>query len=86
MEPMSLLVLLVIGAIAGWMAAQVIGSPFGLIGNAIVGAFGALVGTLLFEAFGEPGTTGLSIWSIVVAFVGALVLLVILRAVRTGRV
>jgi uncharacterized membrane protein YeaQ/YmgE (transglycosylase-associated protein family) len=85
MEPMNLLVLLVIGVIAGWMAAQVISSPFDVIGNAIVGAFGALIGSLLFEAFGEPGASGLDIYSILIAFVGAVILLVIISALKKGR-
>jgi uncharacterized membrane protein YeaQ/YmgE (transglycosylase-associated protein family) len=41
---------------------------------------GALVGGFLFEQFGSTGTTGFNIWSILVSFVGAVVLLVLIRA------
>lgn len=84
MEPMGLLAWIVIGIIAGWLASQVIPSRFGLVGDTIVGMLGALIGGFLFEALGSSGATGINIWSIFVAFIGAVVLLFLLRAV-SGR-
>jgi uncharacterized membrane protein YeaQ/YmgE (transglycosylase-associated protein family) len=80
MEPMSLLAWIVVGLIAGWLASQVVPSRFGVIGDTVIGMVGALVGGFLFEQFGSTGTTGFNIWSILVAFVGAVVLLVLIRA------
>jgi uncharacterized membrane protein YeaQ/YmgE (transglycosylase-associated protein family) len=80
MEPMSLLAWIVVGLIAGWLASQVVASRFGIIGDTVIGMVGALVGGFLFEQFGSTGTTGLNIWSLFVAFVGAVVLLVLIRA------
>jgi uncharacterized membrane protein YeaQ/YmgE (transglycosylase-associated protein family) len=74
------LVWIVVGLISGWLASQVVPSRFGVIGDTIIGMLGALVGGFLFEEFGSTGTTGLSIWSIFVAFIGAVVLLVLIRA------
>lgn len=85
MSPMSLLAWIVVGAVAGWLASQVIPSGFGLLGTLLIGMIGAIVGGWLFEEFGSTGTTGLSVWSVFVSFIGALVLLVLLRAVRTGK-
>jgi uncharacterized membrane protein YeaQ/YmgE (transglycosylase-associated protein family) len=88
MEPMSLLAWVVVGLIAGWLASQVVASRFGVIGDTVIGMVGALVGGFLFEQFGSTGTTGFNIWSILVSFVGAVVLLVVIRAVdgrRTAR-
>lgn len=85
MEPMSLLAWIIVGAIAGWLASHVIASPFGLIGTILVGMLGAVVGGWLFREFGETGTTGLTVWSILVASVGALVLLFVLCAVRQNK-
>jgi uncharacterized membrane protein YeaQ/YmgE (transglycosylase-associated protein family) len=85
MEPMSLLAWIVVGLIAGWLASQVVASRFGVIGDTIVGMLGALVGGFLFEQLGSTGTTGFSIWSIVVSFVGAVVLLILLRALSGQR-
>jgi uncharacterized membrane protein YeaQ/YmgE (transglycosylase-associated protein family) len=82
MEPMGLIAWLVVGAIAGWLASMVIPSGLGLIGDIIVGIVGGFIGGFLFHAIGEVGLTGLSIWSIFVAFIGAVVLLYVIRLVR----
>ena len=84
MEPMGIVAWIVVGLIAGWLASQVMPSSFGIIGDTIVGMIGALVGGFIFEQLGEAGATGINIWSILVAFVGAVVLLFVIRAV-SGR-
>ena len=48
----------------------------------IVGIVGAFLGGYVFSLFGRPGVTGLDVWSILVAFVGAVILLAILRMFR----
>jgi uncharacterized membrane protein YeaQ/YmgE (transglycosylase-associated protein family) len=50
----------------------------------VVGILGALIGGFLFEQFGATGTTGFNIWSIFVAFTGAVILLAVVRFL-TGR-
>ncbi len=85
MEPMSLLAWIVVGLIAGWLASQVVASRYGVIGDTVIGMVGALVGGFLFEQFGSTGTTGFSLWSVLVSFVGAVVLLVLIRAVSGQR-
>jgi uncharacterized membrane protein YeaQ/YmgE (transglycosylase-associated protein family) len=82
MEPMGLLAWIVVGLIAGWLASQVVPSRLGLVGETIVGMVGAFIGGFLFN---QVGTTGFSIWSVFVAFVGAVVLLVVIRAVNGRR-
>jgi uncharacterized membrane protein YeaQ/YmgE (transglycosylase-associated protein family) len=59
--------------------------PGGIIGDMIVGIVGAFIGAWVFTFFGHTGLDGLSIWSIVVAFVGSVILLFILRALTGGR-
>jgi uncharacterized membrane protein YeaQ/YmgE (transglycosylase-associated protein family) len=59
--------------------------PGGIIGDMIVGIVGAFLGGWIFNFFGHTGLDGLSLWSIVVAFVGSVVLLFILRALTGGR-
>ncbi len=80
----GLLVFLMIGLIAGWLAGIVMqGGGFGILGDIIVGVIGALIGAFLFGLLGL-GASGF-IGSIVVAFVGAIVLILILRAfMRAG--
>lgn len=80
MDPVGLLIMLVIGAIAGWLAGQIMkGAGFGLIGNIIVGILGAVIAGFLL-----PGVLPLSgiIGQIISATIGAVILLFILRLVR----
>ena len=73
---------LVIGAIAGWLAGQVVkGGGFGLIVDIIVGIVGAMIGGFLAGMLGIS-TGGGIIGSIIVAFVGAVILLLILRLIK----
>lgn len=76
MELTALLVILIIGAIAGWLAGQIVdGYGFGLVGNIIVGIVGAFVGGMIFNFFGGYGVTGFNLYSLFVAVVGAVVTL-----------
>ena len=73
---------LVIGAIAGWLAGQVVkGGGFGLIVDIIVGIVGAVIGGFLAGVLGISTGTGI-IGSIIVAFIGAVILLLILRLIK----
>ena len=73
---------LVIGAIAGWLAGQVVkGGGFGLIVDIIVGIVGAVIGGYLAGVLGIS-TGGGIIASIIVAFIGAVILLFILRLIK----
>lgn len=79
---MSMLAWIVVGIIAGWLARMVIPSagPAGLLGDLVIGVVGAIVGGWIFNnSFGHPGITGVNIGSIVVAFVGAVVVLWLMR-------
>lgn len=77
----ALIWFLLVGLIAGWLAGLVMrGGGYGLIGDMIVGVIGAILGGWLFGALGI-GFGGL-IGAIVTAFVGAVILILILRAIR----
>jgi uncharacterized membrane protein YeaQ/YmgE (transglycosylase-associated protein family) len=78
---MNLLLFLVTGLVAGWLAATLVrGNGYGAIGDLIVGVIGAFVGGLLFSAGGVAG--GGLLESIVVATIGAVVLIFAVRLVR----
>ena len=80
----SILVILFVGLIAGWLAGQIVrGTGFGIIGDIIVGIAGAFISSLLFPRLGFHLGTGL-ISEIVYSAIGAVVLLLIVRLVRTG--
>ena len=75
MDITSLLIFLLIGAIAGWLAGQIIkGGGFGVIGNIVVGVVGAVIGGGLFNMLGIWPGGGL-LGSIIMATIGAVVLL-----------
>lgn len=77
----SLLILLIIGAVAGWLAGIVVkGYGFGLLGNIVVGIVGAFIGGYVFSALGV-GTNGL-IGQIICAAVGAVILLFVIKIIK----
>lgn len=85
LDPGSWLAWIVVGLIAGAIAARVVaGRGFGCIADIVVGVAGAILGGFLLSAlFGASGTVGF--WgSLVVAFIGATVLLAILKLVSGG--
>jgi uncharacterized membrane protein YeaQ/YmgE (transglycosylase-associated protein family) len=80
----SLLIILLIGAIAGWLAGQIVqGTGFGLVGDIIIGILGAFIASWLFPRLGIHLGAGI-VASIIAATIGAVLLLVIVRLVRRG--
>ncbi len=85
---MGLLAWIIVGLIAGWLAGAVMrGGGYGLVGDIIIGIVGAIIGGFLAGAlFGIPNAVnGINVGSIIVAFLGAIVLIAILRAVGGPR-
>lgn len=79
---MGILAYLVVGLIAGWLAGMAMGGRgFGIIGNIVVGIVGALVGGFIGSAVFGWDVTGINIGSIVLAFLGAVLFLLILRMI-----
>lgn len=80
----AIIVTLVVGAIAGWLAGLLVqGSGFGLIGDIIVGILGALLASFLFPMFGLTMMLGGGmIGAIFTAFIGAVILLLILGLIK----
>ena len=84
MQGESLLVIVVVGVIAGWLAGQLVqGSGYGLIHDLIIGVVGAFIGGWLLPQLNIHLGAGM-IGAIVNATVGAVLLLVVLRLVRGG--
>lgn len=78
----SLLILIIVGAIAGWLAGVIVkGFGFGLIGNIAVGIIGALIATWLFPRLGVSLGGGI-VSAIISATLGAVILLVVIGLVR----
>jgi uncharacterized membrane protein YeaQ/YmgE (transglycosylase-associated protein family) len=80
----ALLVILLVGLAAGWLAGQVVqGTGFGLVGDIIIGIIGAFIASWLFPTLGVRLGGGI-IGTIIAAAIGAIILLVVVRLIRRG--
>jgi uncharacterized membrane protein YeaQ/YmgE (transglycosylase-associated protein family) len=75
----------VIGLLAGWLASAVVGGGYGLIGDIVIGVIGSFVGGWLFAQFHVRGPFGGLPGRVFVAFIGAIVLLLVLRLLTRTR-
>lgn len=81
MDIQTLLIILAIGAVAGWLAGVIMkGGGFGLLGDIVIGIIGAFIGGFLFSFLGI--SAGGLIGQIITATVGAVVLIFVLRLVK----
>jgi uncharacterized membrane protein YeaQ/YmgE (transglycosylase-associated protein family) len=87
LDMQSLLILIVVGIVAGWLAGVIVrGYGLGLVGNLVVGVIGAFLATWLLPRIGVAFSVGnLLVTSICYATIGAVVLLLVVGLVRRGR-
>lgn len=79
---MGLLSWIIVGGLAGLLAQKLMGEGFGCLVTVLLGIVGAFVGGFVMSLLGFGDINGLSLWSIIVATIGAVVVLAIARAVR----
>lgn len=79
---MDILIWIVFGAIVGIIADVVMSTDHSILEDMILGIIGAFVGGFIFSSFGQPGVTGFNIYSLIVAVIGAIVLIFIGRAIH----
>jgi len=83
---MGILGWIIIGGLAGWLASRLVrGSGLGLVGDILVGIVGGVVGGFIIGALGGTGITGFNVWSFVVALLGAILLLLVVRLFSGSR-
>lgn len=83
---MSIIAWIVLGLIAGFIGSKVVNkSGSGMLVDIVLGIVGAFVGGFLFNAFGAAGVTGFNVWSVLVAAIGSIVVLVIYHALSGRR-
>jgi len=82
MDGQSLVILLLVGLVAGFLASHMMGSGFGLLGDLVIGGLGAFLGTWLAAKLGIAVVGLLAL--VIAAFVGAVILLMILRLLTGG--
>jgi uncharacterized membrane protein YeaQ/YmgE (transglycosylase-associated protein family) len=80
----SLLVILFVGLVAGWLAGKIVrGTGFGIIGDIVVGIAGAFIASWIFPRLGFHIGGGI-VAEIIYSAIGAIILLLVVRLVRTG--
>ena len=84
MDLVNIVAWIILGAIAGWLASIVMRSPMGLVADIIVGIVGAFIGGFVLSLLPgvNAGVSGLNIASIITAFIGAVILLGLIRMMR----
>ena len=84
---MNILVWIIFGALAGWIASMIMNKnkQMGAIANIVVGVVGAFIGGYIMVFFGADGITGFNLQSLIVAVVGAVVLLYVIGLISGGR-
>ena len=82
---MSILIWILLGLVAGWLASLIMKGGYGLIGDIILGIVGALVGGFLSTVLLGIPVTGFDLTSILIATLGAIIVIAIARAVSPGR-
>jgi uncharacterized membrane protein YeaQ/YmgE (transglycosylase-associated protein family) len=80
---MSIIAWIILGLIAGFIASKIVNKQGeGLFLDIVLGIVGAIVGGWLFAFFGAAGVTGINLYSMVVAIIGAVIVLVVYHAIR----
>jgi uncharacterized membrane protein YeaQ/YmgE (transglycosylase-associated protein family) len=86
---MGWIIAIIVGGIAGWLASKVMGrdASMGIFWNVVAGCVGSVVGNLIANRFGIMGSVQeFSLTGLVVAFIGAVIVLGILNLIQRGRV
>jgi uncharacterized membrane protein YeaQ/YmgE (transglycosylase-associated protein family) len=81
---MGIIAWIILGALAGWIASKIMGTDAeqGWLANIVIGIVGALIGGFVFNVLGGSGVTGFNVWSLLVAVLGSLILLGVLKAFK----
>jgi uncharacterized membrane protein YeaQ/YmgE (transglycosylase-associated protein family) len=82
---MSIVAWIILGLVAGFIGSKIVNrSGEGVLLDIVLGVLGAVVGGFLFNQFGEPGVSGLNIYSLVVAVLGAMIVLLLYHLMIRG--
>ena len=79
---MGIILWIVFGALAGWIASAIMKTNETLVMNIILGIVGAVLGGWLMSALGTGGISGFNLYSLVIAVLGAIILIAIVKAIR----
>ncbi len=83
---MNIILWIIFGAVAGWLASLIMGSREGLLWDIILGILGGLIGGFIMNGLGQSGVSGFNLYSLLVAILGAIVLIVVARAFQRTQI
>jgi uncharacterized membrane protein YeaQ/YmgE (transglycosylase-associated protein family) len=83
---MGIIIWIIFGAITGWIASAIMGSRDGLLMDIVIGIVGAIIGGWIMSLLGKSGVSGFNLYSFLVAILGAVVLIWVVRTIRGARV
>jgi uncharacterized membrane protein YeaQ/YmgE (transglycosylase-associated protein family) len=78
---MGIILWIIFGGIAGWLASVLMKSQRGVFFDIVLGIIGAFIGGILMNFLGQPGVTGFNLYSLIVAVIGAVILIAIGRMI-----
>lgn len=83
---MSIILFLIIGGVAGWLASMIMGtnSSQGTLGDIVLGVIGSVVGGIAMSFFGQEGYTGFNLYSLMVAILGAVLVVWLGRMINNS--
>jgi len=81
---MGIIIWIIFGALAGWIASIIMKSNDGLLMDIVIGIVGAILGGWIMSLLGKSGVSGFNLYSLLVAILGSVVLIWIVRAIRGG--
>ena len=81
---MGIILWIIFGALAGWIASMIMGTNAqqGAVANIVIGIVGAVIGGFLMSVVGGVGVSGFNLYSLLVAILGAVVLIWVVKAIR----
>lgn len=79
---MGIILWIILGALVGWVASKIMGTNEGLILNVVIGIVGAVIGGWIMGQFGYGGVSGFNLYSFVVALLGAIILIALIRVIK----
>lgn len=81
---MGIILWIIFGALVGWIVSMIMKSGHGVLWDVVVGIIGAIIGGWIMSAIGQTGITGFNIYSFLVALLGAIILIAVVRMFRTA--
>jgi uncharacterized membrane protein YeaQ/YmgE (transglycosylase-associated protein family) len=82
---MGILVWIIFGALVGWIASMIMQTEGGLVPDIILGIVGAIIGGVVMRLLGQGGVGGFNLYSILVAVLGACILIGVVRSIRPSK-